>query len=678
MLFRSPTIGQTFTGPNGIIWKWDGVKWLAVSGPTGLTIGTSPIIGGVNGNYLYDNAGIIGEKTPTQLTADINIFTSTLKGLTPLSGGGTVNFLRADGTWAAPPGGAVTPAALTAVNDTNVTLTLGGTPATALLQATSITVGWTGTLPAARLNANVVQSVINDTNVTGTISAQALTLGWTGTLAAARHPALTGDVTCAAGTVATTLATVNANVGTFQGITVNAKGLVTAAVAQGYLTGNQTVTLTGDVTGSGATAITATLATVNSNVGTFQGITVNGKGLVTAAVAMGYLTGNQTVTLSGDITGSGATAITATIANSAVTNAKLANMAANSIKGNNTGISAAPIDLTGTQVTAMLGLFSSTLQGLAPSSGGGTANFLRADGTWAAPPGGAGGVSSINTLTGALTFSSANAGLSISAAGTTITLTPNLFTSTNPGQVPASGGGTTSFLRADGAWATPPGGGGGAAVTISDTAPASPAVGNLWWDSVGGQLYIYYNDGTSSQWVLAVTLPATFAPALVNLQNLTASASPSLVFTLPAGYRRFKLMLEGFRAATTGQFLVLQVSEDGGATWKTAGSYVVQVTLSTGTTTAAISSGAATGIQVYATLDLQAYVNSAEVLISPQAVGYTSFTWFATAYHQAAGGFYALQGGGWWNGDAGAINAIRLIMTSGNIASGTASLYGIV
>lgn len=43
-----------------------------------------------------------------------------------------------------------TPAALTSANDTNVTLTLGGTPATALLQAASITAGWTGTLSGTR------------------------------------------------------------------------------------------------------------------------------------------------------------------------------------------------------------------------------------------------------------------------------------------------------------------------------------------------------------------------------------------------------------------------------------------------------------------------------------------------------------------------------------------------
>lgn len=40
--------------------------------------------------------------------------------------------------------------ALTRVDDTNVTLTLGGTPATALLAAVSLTLGWTGTLSVAR------------------------------------------------------------------------------------------------------------------------------------------------------------------------------------------------------------------------------------------------------------------------------------------------------------------------------------------------------------------------------------------------------------------------------------------------------------------------------------------------------------------------------------------------
>ncbi len=61
-------------------------------------------------------------------------------------------------------------------------------------------------------------------------------------------------------------------------------------------------------------------------------------------------------------------------------------MAANSLKGNNTGGQTLGLDLTGTQVTAMLDTVSSTLKGLAPASGGGTTAFLRADGTWVAPP----------------------------------------------------------------------------------------------------------------------------------------------------------------------------------------------------------------------------------------------------------------------------------------------------
>ncbi|MCA1807258.1 MAG: DUF2793 domain-containing protein [Actinobacteria bacterium] len=48
--------------------------------------------------------------------------------------------------------------------------------------------------------------------------------------------------------------------------------------------------------------------------------------------------------------------------------------------------------------------------------------------------------------------------------------------------------------------------GGGASVTVSDTAPASPANGDLWWDSVGGNLYIYYQDGDSAQWVISTSV----------------------------------------------------------------------------------------------------------------------------------------------------------------------------
>lgn len=43
-----------------------------------------------------------------------------------------------------------TPSALTKTDDTNVTLTLGGSPATSLVNAASLTLGWSGTLSATR------------------------------------------------------------------------------------------------------------------------------------------------------------------------------------------------------------------------------------------------------------------------------------------------------------------------------------------------------------------------------------------------------------------------------------------------------------------------------------------------------------------------------------------------
>lgn len=114
---------------------------------------------------------------------------------------------------------------------------------------------------------------------------------------------------------------------------------------------------TGDATGSTA----LTLATVNANVGAFglagsvAAFTVNAKGLITAA------------------------------ANTAIS------IAAAAISDATTAGRAMLTAATATAQTALLDVFTSGAKGLAPASGGGTANYLRADGTWAAPTAGPAG-----------------------------------------------------------------------------------------------------------------------------------------------------------------------------------------------------------------------------------------------------------------------------------------------
>ena len=64
---------------------------------------------------------------------------------------------------------------------------------------------------------------------------------------------------------------------------------------------------------SGTTAIPLTLATVNGDVGTYQGITVNAKGLVTSAANQKYLVSNQPIAITGDVNGTGSTTIASVV-----------------------------------------------------------------------------------------------------------------------------------------------------------------------------------------------------------------------------------------------------------------------------------------------------------------------------------------------------------------------------
>src|SRR5687768_6040150 len=88
----------------------------------------------------------------------------------------------------------------------------------------------------------------------------------------------------------------------------------------------------------------------------------------------------------------GGTIGTSKITDDAVTYAKMQNISATArLVGRITSGAGDTEELTGTQATTLLDVFTSALKGLVPSSGGGSTNYLRADGTWATPAGGGGG-----------------------------------------------------------------------------------------------------------------------------------------------------------------------------------------------------------------------------------------------------------------------------------------------
>lgn len=128
---------------------------------------------------------------------------------------------------------------------------------------------------------------------------------------------------------------------------------------------------------------------------------------------------NAITALTTDVVATGPGNVAATIQSNVVTNSKLAQMPTHTIKGNNTGGTANALDLTRTQLTAELNAFTSVLQGAVPASGGGTANFLRADGVFAPPSPSPGTVTSVDV---AVPAAYSSTGGPITSSGT-ITLT---------------------------------------------------------------------------------------------------------------------------------------------------------------------------------------------------------------------------------------------------------------
>jgi len=151
----------------------DGLSATAIPPVSFLTNGSSILYGDNLGGFSNVTIG-------SGVSFSGGTLSATGSGGTVTSVGATAPITSTGGTT---PVIGVTAAALTRVNDTNVTLTLGGSPNTALLAATSLTLGWTGQLATSRggtgLSSYTANGVVYASSTSALATGSALTFDGT-------------------------------------------------------------------------------------------------------------------------------------------------------------------------------------------------------------------------------------------------------------------------------------------------------------------------------------------------------------------------------------------------------------------------------------------------------------------------------------------------------------------
>lgn len=98
--------------------------------------------------------------------------------------------------------------------------------------------------------------------------------------------------------------------------------------------------------------------------------------------------------------------------------------------------------------------------------------------------------------------------------------------------------------------------GGGASVLVSDTPPVGADPNSLWWESDTGQLYILYDDGDTTQWVVAV--PQLDAGSFVSKGGDTMTGNLAIAASNP---------LLHINKAASAEYAGIQGSKAGLARW---------------------------------------------------------------------------------------------------------------
>lgn len=170
--------------------------------------------------------------------------------------------------------------------------------------------------------------------------------------------------------------------------------------------------------------------------------------------------------------------------------------------------------------------------------------------------------------------------------------------------------------------------------------------------------------------------------ALVLLEQQTASNSATLDFAacITSTYDDYLIRLISVLPATAGANLNVRVSTDGGSTYDTSTNYYGAFLYGPNTgSSGTVQTNTATSFPIFVSVDNTASrggVAGEMGLFNPLDTSVPTTATFRVYAAQAAAVFVGSGMGLWFSNTA--VNAIRFLMSSGNIASGIIRFYGVV